>query len=89
LYSIGSGVPQDAHKAAQWRAEAARSYRKSADRGDADAQRGLANLYLLGEGVPTNDAKSTKWFQKAADIRATPTLRKKSAMRSRWGAAFQ
>jgi hypothetical protein len=39
--------------------------RKSAERGAAEAQADLANMYLTGDGVERNPAEAAKWFQKA------------------------
>src|SRR6266481_3442143 len=48
-------------------AEAARDYRARAERGDADAQYSLANMYRQGQGVPRDDAESVRWLRKAAE----------------------
>lgn len=40
--------------------------RPLAERGDADAQYGLANLYRDGHGVPRDDEKAAAWYQRAA-----------------------
>jgi len=66
LYDIGfnhfyvKGVPKDA-------AEAAKSFRKAAELGNADAQVFLGAVYMTGEGVPKDEVEATKCFGKAAE----------------------
>jgi TPR repeat protein len=60
MYKNGEGVPQNDAEAAKW-------YRKAADRGHADAQFKVALMYSMGKGVPQNDAEAANWCQKAAD----------------------
>jgi TPR repeat protein len=47
--------------------EAAKRLREGAEQGDAEAQHGLAGLYLFGNGVPQDYAEAAKWFRKAAE----------------------
>ena len=47
-------------KAAEW-------YRKSADRGNVNAQFNLGGMYYKGEGVTQDYTKALKWFSKAAE----------------------
>lgn len=47
-------------------AEAARWYRKAADRGDAGAQSILGYAYIRGEGVEKNLTEAARWLRKAA-----------------------
>ena len=46
--------------------KAAELYRKSADKGYAEAQFNLGKCYLFGNGVPKDSDEAAKWFQKAA-----------------------
>jgi TPR repeat protein len=55
---VGEGVSQDKAEAAKW-------YRKAADKGEAYAQNSLGILYGLGEGVEKNAVKGLKWFGEA------------------------
>ncbi len=48
-------------------AAAARLLRSPADRGKADAQFLLGDMYSKGDGVPQNLADATKWYHKAAN----------------------
>ena len=59
MYADGEGVPQDWTEAAKW-------YRKSADQGNAVAQRILGLMYSTGKGVPRNATEAVKWYRKAA-----------------------
>jgi hypothetical protein len=56
----GHGVPQDYAEAAKW-------YRKAAERGHADAQNELGHAYYNGEGVPRDYAEGAKWCWIAAE----------------------
>ncbi len=48
--------------------EAERKYRKAAEQGDVDAQKGLADCYYYGRlGVCKNYAEAVKWYRKAAE----------------------
>lgn len=47
-------------------AEAAKWYRKAAERGDADSQFALGLMYENGDGVPEDYAEAAKWYRKAA-----------------------
>ncbi len=48
-------------------AAAAQLLRSPADKGKADAQFLLGDMYSKGDGVPQNLADATKWYRKAAD----------------------
>lgn len=48
-------------------AEALRWYRMAADRGNAQAQVGVGNLYAQGQGVPQDYSEALRWFRMAAD----------------------
>ena len=48
-------------------AAAAQLLRSPADKGKADAQFLLGDMYSKGDGVPQNLADATKWYHKAAD----------------------
>ena len=41
-------------------------YRKAADRGDAEAQYNLGQMYYRGEGVPKDSNQAVFWYTKAA-----------------------
>jgi len=56
MYENGSGVKQDYAEAAKW-------YRKAAERGDARAQYNLGFMYLNGTGVPQDYAEAEKWYK--------------------------
>jgi TPR repeat protein len=47
--------------------DAARLLRERAERGEAEAQRQLGNIYARGEGVPRDYAEAVLWFRKAAE----------------------
>lgn len=59
LYSNGQGVKQDYAEAARW-------YRKSAERGGARGQFGLGLLYFDGLGVSKDFNEAVKWMGQAA-----------------------
>lgn len=59
-YKLGWDMPENAAEAAKW-------YRKAADRGNAEAQCSLGRMYVLGMGVPEDAAEAAKWCRKAAD----------------------
>lgn len=48
-------------------ADAALRWRKAADRGDANAQFCLANMYDSGQGVPQDYTEAARWYRKAAE----------------------
>ena len=60
MYYDGHGVEQDNAEAARW-------FRKAADRGLAAAQNNLGAMYDNGRGVKRDDAEAVRWFRKAAD----------------------
>eukprot|EP00935_MAST-01C_sp_MAST-1C-sp1_P001159 g1159.t1 len=61
MYCNGEdGVPQDWEKAAEWMT-------KAAEQGDAEAQEGLAVMYLEGGGVPQDKQKAAEWMAKGAE----------------------
>jgi hypothetical protein len=51
----------------QNQAKAAVLCRRSAERGVADAQTDLGQMYLLGEGVERDLPEAARWFQRAVD----------------------
>ena len=58
----------------QWReygekelVEAAKRFRRAAERGNDKAQFNLGLMYCLGRGVPPDDTESAKWFRHAAE----------------------
>jgi TPR repeat protein len=67
LYAQGAeGVRKDSAEAAKWFGQAAAQFRLSAEKGDATAQVGLAELYRSGDGVPKDPAEALKWFRLSA-----------------------
>ena len=58
-YHYGNGVLQDFELAANL-------WRKAAERGDADAQRNLGEMYRTGEGVTRNLVEAYAWLNVAA-----------------------
>lgn len=56
----GTGVEHDYSQAEIW-------FRKAAEKGYADAQVGLAFIYLNGRGATANLAEAIKWFERAAE----------------------
>ena len=60
LYANGQGVKQDYADAARW-------YRKAADKGDVAAEVNLASLYLRGAGVSKSDHEASIWLRKGAE----------------------
>ena len=60
MYSYGAGVAEDRVEAAKW-------LRKSADRGNTDAQALLGAAYAAGQGVLQDYAEAVKWLRLAAD----------------------
>jgi len=61
LYQKGTGVPQDYSEAAKW-------FRKAAERGDVIAQNSLGMQYSLGFGVPQDYVQAHMWFNIAASL---------------------
>ncbi len=60
LHHRGHGLPQDSAQAAQW-------FQRSAEQGDAGAQRILGAMYRVGDGVEQDNEKAIIWLRKAAD----------------------
>ena len=60
FYHYGEGVTVSGAEAAKW-------YRKAADKGIAGAQYNLGILYDQGNGVKEDAAEAARWFRKAAD----------------------
>ena len=58
--SGGIDVTQDYAAAMGW-------YRKAAEQGNANAQTGLASMYIYGEGVARDYAAAVSWYRKAAE----------------------
>jgi len=48
-------------------ANAAMSFKKAAEQGNAEAQFSLGNMYAEGHGVPQDDQQSISWFRMAAE----------------------
>jgi TPR repeat protein len=70
VYSAGAAKTINEAFAAYGRgdyATALRLLRPLADKGNANAQYNLGNMYMDGQGVPQNDAEAVKWFRRAAD----------------------
>ena len=65
-YEAGFGIRQDYGEAIRW-------YKKSADRGDADAMRQLGRLYESGRGVSKNAVEAQQWYTRAARQQADPS----------------
>lgn len=61
FYHYGEGVTVSGAEAAKW-------YRKAADKGVAGAQYNLGILYDQGNGVKEDAAEAARWFRKAADL---------------------
>ncbi len=63
-YSFGIGVPQNYAEAARW-------FRLAADKGHADAQGKLGDMYRNGngDGVPQDDVQAHMWSNLAASRR--------------------
>ena len=61
MYADGRGVPQNQQEAAKW-------YRKAAEKGVQDAQFRLGGLYERGEGVPADMEYAYAWYSVAAHI---------------------
>ena len=59
-YFKGDGIPQDYSEAAKW-------FRKAAEREHGRAQTNLGSMYELGQGVPKNYAEAVKWYRRAAE----------------------
>jgi len=59
-YREGKGVPQDDR-------EAARLFRRAANKGHADAQCELEACYRLGKGMPQDDDEAARLYRRAAD----------------------
>jgi len=59
-YWIGLHVPQNF-------TVAAKLFRKAAERGNAEAQWHLGEMYAAGQGMPCDDVEAAKWFLMAAD----------------------
>jgi TPR repeat protein len=61
FYHYGEGVTVSGAEAAKW-------YRKAADKGVTGAQYNLGILYDQGNGVKEDAAEAARWFRKAADL---------------------
>lgn len=59
-YYYGKGVRQNYTEAAKW-------FRKAAERGHAVAQNSLGEMYKSGKGVRHDNVEAAKWFRKAAE----------------------
>jgi len=77
MYGEGRGVPQDFAEAARW-------YRRAAERGDAPAQYNLGLAYARGEGVAQDVVAAHMWFNlAAARFPATDTRNRAAAVKNR------
>ena len=61
MYAEGRGVPQNREEAAKW-------FRKAAEKGVQDAQFRLGGMYERGEGVPTDMEYAFAWYSVSAHI---------------------
>ena len=59
-FELGRGVTQDHAEAARW-------YRRAAERGHAPAQNSVARLYETGMGVPRDEVEALVWYSLAAE----------------------
>ncbi len=59
-FELGRGVTQDHAEAARW-------YRRAAERGHAPAQNSVARLYETGMGVPRDEVEALMWYSLAAE----------------------
>ena len=57
---MGEGVTQDYEQAAYW-------YNKSAEQGNAYAQKNLGNCYYWGNGITQDYEQAVNWFRKSAN----------------------
>jgi len=46
--------------------DSGREIRMRAERGDAEAQYRLGNVYASGDGILQNDTEAVKWYRRAA-----------------------
>ena len=60
LSDTGQGVAEDKAEAAKW-------YRKAAERGHAQAQSNLGRSYDNGEGAAKDEVEAVKWDRRAAE----------------------
>ena len=60
FYHNGEGVNKDLEEAARW-------FKKAAERGDALIQCSLGGCYMLGQGVERDLTTAVKWYRKPAD----------------------
>ena len=60
MYHKGQGMRQDYAQAAKW-------FRRAAERGHAKAQYNLGVMYGTGRGVPQNNAEAVRWYRLAAE----------------------
>ena len=60
LYRTGQDIGQNKAEAAKW-------YKKAAEKGHAMAQFNLGVMYSQGDGIEQNKAEATKWYKKAAE----------------------
>jgi uncharacterized protein len=61
----GAPLPQDHAEAVRWSLKAMKLYRSAADKGDAVAQRHVADMFF--SGVMEDHSQAVKWYRKAAD----------------------
>ena len=64
-FACGRGVARDLAQAARW-------FRRAAEKGNAEAQSALGWMLMTGRGVKRNDVESAFWLRKAADLGDVP-----------------
>ncbi len=69
-YEQGRGVARDFEEAAKW-------YRRAAERGDIAAQANLGTLYANGLGVEQDDVQAHMWLNLAASRAKGPIARRR------------
>jgi len=65
--TLAEACPRTTPLVPQNYAEAARWYRKLADKGYTSGYNKLGRMYYLGRGVPQNYTEAARWYRKAAD----------------------
>ena len=67
MYENGRGAAQNKSEASKWYNKAVDQYRKSAEKGNAEAQRKLGEMYQNGSGVKRDLPEAAKLYLKAAE----------------------
>jgi hypothetical protein len=73
MFEQGRGVAQSDVEAARW-------FRKAADKGFAKAQYNLGNMFDQGRGLAQSDVEAARWYRKAADQGHVQALHKLGKM---------